>query len=250
MVILKQTTVQRCLGKGKFAECWLILAHEQDGPAILIFKDHTAKKMVEDKIIVAQIAERMRFGTTTVTFGSCPETKNDDIKIHPSCYMAISTEKLIKKQPKPYIIWLCVNSIKELYSIVRLLSASLTCLQIPAPLPYTKDDTLALHNYVPISFRPRNEWEEYWDNPPMIMPDSPINLTLATNSGLTKSYDQLEEGGVGSGSGKQPGKRRQKDEAKKKMYSSTPTLADQIQHQHAKAPTSETSVTSASTAIY
>uniref|UniRef100_A0AC34GST0 Uncharacterized protein n=1 Tax=Panagrolaimus sp. ES5 TaxID=591445 RepID=A0AC34GST0_9BILA len=244
MVILKQTTVQRCLGKGKFAECWLILAHEQDGPAILIFKDHTAKKMIEDKITVTQVAERMRFGTTTVTLGSCPETKNDDIKIHPSCYMAISTEKLIKKQPKPYIIWLCVNSIKELFSIVRLLSASLSCLQIPAPLAYTKDDTLALHNYVPLSFKPRNEWEEYWDNPPMIMPDSPINLTLAQNSGLAKSYDQLEDGGGGTG-GKLMKRKQQKDEAKKKMYSSTPTLAEPIQ-QAGRAPRS-TSQSSSST---
>uniref|UniRef100_A0A914ZBI9 Uncharacterized protein n=1 Tax=Panagrolaimus superbus TaxID=310955 RepID=A0A914ZBI9_9BILA len=246
MVILKQTNVQRCLGKGKFAECWLILAHEQDGPAILIFKDHTAKKMVEDKIIVAQVAERMRFGTTTVTFGSCPETTKNDIKIHPSCYMAISTEKLIKKQPKPYIIWLCVNSMKELFSIVRLLSASLSCLQIPAPLAYTKDDTLALHNYVPISFKPRNEWEEYWDNPPMIMSDSPINLTLAQNSGLAKSYDQLEESGNGSG---KPMKRKQQkeDEAKKKMYSSTPTLAEPIQAARAPRSTSQSSSTSSST---
>uniref|UniRef100_A0AC34Q3X3 Uncharacterized protein n=1 Tax=Panagrolaimus sp. JU765 TaxID=591449 RepID=A0AC34Q3X3_9BILA len=88
-----------------------------------------------------------------------------------------------------------------------------------APLPNQLDDEWALHRYNAKVFMPNNDWEKYWNNPPRELPTIPTNLVQIQQVGLAKSADQIQE--------TIKDKKKDKDDKKKKMYSSTPALVDE-----------------------
>jgi hypothetical protein len=52
-----------------------------------------------------------------------------------------------------------------------MLSNSLITLGLPAPEPSQLENPNTLHNYKPVPFVPRNQWELFWDNPtPFVSP--------------------------------------------------------------------------------
>ncbi|KAE9547276.1 hypothetical protein FO519_009512 [Halicephalobus sp. NKZ332] len=196
MVILKQITVLYSKGaKNKFEDRWLIINHETKGPSMFIYKDHNAKKLVEERIDVSNAFGQIRFGTTCPRDPTFPLPRQDN-RIDNANFIFISTEKVDKKNnKKSSTIWLCAQSTTELFQIIKLLSASMMACGFPAPTRNQEEDNVALHRYQAKPFRPSNEWEEYWDNPPKtVLSGSVMSVpNLIQAQPLTISADRIHE---------------------------------------------------------
>ncbi|KAI6186245.1 hypothetical protein M3Y98_00111800 [Aphelenchoides besseyi] len=187
MVILRQERIFSYAGKGKFSECWLMVVYDMSGPAILLFKDQTAKKLIYERLHVPSLAAQMRFGTTAVSYGEVPEPKNDP-KIDTACLIAIQVERRVKKTVQPQVMWLCATSTKQLFALLKILACGLSIMEFPAPAPRSEaDHPSALHHYRPRWLVPENAWEIFWENPP----DARLVTSLEIAKNLAKSVDQL-----------------------------------------------------------
>lgn len=70
-------------------------------------------------LLVSQLGEHMRFGTTATMYGSMPDPRKDP-RVHSSCFIAIRSEKLVKKMRQPHMIWICSESTHQLFEIVKV----------------------------------------------------------------------------------------------------------------------------------
>uniref|UniRef100_A0A915DGS8 Uncharacterized protein n=1 Tax=Ditylenchus dipsaci TaxID=166011 RepID=A0A915DGS8_9BILA len=136
----------------------MILTHELDGPTLALFKDQSAKKLVENRYYI--FTSRIRFGTTTLNLDTgitpapsfFPHIKASEMRVHGSCFILIQTERLVRKQRRPHFIWLCAKSTQQLFDIVKAISSCLVSMKVGAPLSNPMDDINALHRYRPKPF--------------------------------------------------------------------------------------------------
>ncbi|KAI1719548.1 hypothetical protein Ddc_08762 [Ditylenchus destructor] len=234
MVILRQEQLFKYNVKGKFVDCWIILTHELDGPVLSIYKDQGAKKLLENRLVVRGLAEQMRFGTTTQCIQSdqpgafLPQIRSSDARIDHSSFIAIRSERLVRKMRKPYFIWLCAKSTEQLFQIIRAISECLTSMQAQAPAPAEVDDVNALHRYRPKPFEPKNDWEAYWDNPPKFITEPVYSNTLDVmrNSGIAMSVDALNV--IRMQENRRASVKPENKGNSKMMYNSTPALESAI----------------------
>ncbi|CEF62001.1 Hypothetical protein SRAE_1000027700 [Strongyloides ratti] len=180
MVILYQGPILRLSGK-KWEKAWIILNFEVNFLHMSIFKDKHAKKEIEKRFNFTTNGEDVRFGSTTLNIPNVPKIEND-IRVHPYCYMAIETEKLVKKRSIKKISWLSFYSTIELFNFIRICTLALNYINTPAPAPKSQDDSLALHNYKPEPFRVRNNWDRFYDNPPSFSTNSFANKSISLDA--------------------------------------------------------------------
>lgn len=105
--------------KGKFADVWMIIAYDANGPSIDLYKNETAKKLIGTKLHIPSLANQIRFGTTCRLYGNLPEIKPDP-KIDRSCLMAFQIERRVKKAVQPQLLWLCAESTKQMFAIMKV----------------------------------------------------------------------------------------------------------------------------------
>lgn len=133
------------------------------------------------------MATQIRFGSTCIPYGNLPVIKPDP-KIDPQCFLAFQIERRVKKTLQPTVMWLCAESTKQMFAIMKILACGLTIMNFPAPAKNTNPDNInALHHYRPRILQPQNAWEEFWDNPPNASLVSPLELSKA----VARSMDAL-----------------------------------------------------------
>ncbi|MFH4977755.1 hypothetical protein AB6A40_004464 [Gnathostoma spinigerum] len=167
MTVLKQTIGYRYNEKGKWGNAWFVLSSCRDGSALTVYSDSSARKQLEERIILKQFAEQHRFGSTTRVYPHQPLPSKNDVRITEPLYMAIVANRMIGKTHTTGPIWLCAASILDLYDYIKLISSAFEAINYPAPRPAPDDSKLALHKYWPIPFRPCSGWQRYYDNPPV-----------------------------------------------------------------------------------
>jgi hypothetical protein len=97
----------------------MIIVYDQTGPAILLYKDQTAKKAIFERLHIPSMAQQIRFGTTCRPYGNVPEIRIDP-KVDSACLMAIQVERMVKRQMQPQILWLCTTSTKQMFGILKV----------------------------------------------------------------------------------------------------------------------------------
>lgn len=75
------------------------------------------------RLHIPSLAAHIRFGTTCRPYGSLPEIKPDP-KIDSSCLMAFQVERRVKKTVQTQILWLCAESTKQMFGIMKVSSLS------------------------------------------------------------------------------------------------------------------------------
>ncbi|KAL3101271.1 hypothetical protein niasHT_028027 [Heterodera trifolii] len=203
MVILRQESLflfNRV--KGKFVPCWAILSFVLPfGPSLSLYSDGTTKKILLEKVHLAEIAEGIRFGTTSWTLAETDDAISALIShgtedcLDKALLIAIPTpiganDALQKKQRGTKApgngksIWFCALTVAQMFEFIQILSDSLISLQVHAPPSNSSDSSAAdaLHQYKPRPFRATNAWEMFWNNPPPFLPQQ-MKLNGTTEKG-------------------------------------------------------------------
>uniref|UniRef100_A0A0K0FGT0 IRS-type PTB domain-containing protein n=1 Tax=Strongyloides venezuelensis TaxID=75913 RepID=A0A0K0FGT0_STRVS len=180
MVILYQGPTLRLNGK-KWEHAWIILNFEVNFLHMLVFKDSHVKKEIEKKFNFTTNGDDVRFGSTTFNIPNVPKIEND-IRVHPYCYMAIETEKVVRKQTVKKVSWFSFYSTSEMFKFIRTCTLALNYINIPAPQPKSTEDSFALHHYKPEPFTPRNNWDRFYDNPPPFDANPFVNKSVSLDA--------------------------------------------------------------------
>uniref|UniRef100_A0AAF5CQF1 PH domain-containing protein n=1 Tax=Strongyloides stercoralis TaxID=6248 RepID=A0AAF5CQF1_STRER len=180
MAILYQGPILRLSGK-KWEKAWIILNFEINFLHMSIFKDKHVRREVEKRFNFTTHGENVRFGSTTLNIPNVPKIEND-IRVHPYCYMAIETEKFVKKKTVKKVSWLSFFSVNDMFKFIRACTLALNYINIPAPTSKCQDDSFALHNYKPEPYRVRNNWDRFYDNPPSFSTNSFTNKSISLDA--------------------------------------------------------------------
>uniref|UniRef100_A0A0N5CDR8 IRS-type PTB domain-containing protein n=1 Tax=Strongyloides papillosus TaxID=174720 RepID=A0A0N5CDR8_STREA len=180
MVILYQGPILRLNGK-KWEHAWIILNFEINFLHMLVFKDNHVKREVEKKFNFTTNGDDVRFGSTTFNIPNAPKIEND-IRVHPYCYMAIETEKIVRKQSVKKVSWFSFYSTSEMFKFIRTCTLALNYINIPAPPPKSTEDSFALRHYKPEPFTPRNNWDRFYDNPPSFDANPFVNKSVSLDA--------------------------------------------------------------------
>ncbi|CAD5223656.1 unnamed protein product [Bursaphelenchus okinawaensis] len=189
MVILRTERVFCQTAKTKFSECYLMISFDSTGPSFTLYKDNTAKKQLLQTIDLKKAAQNIRFGTTCRPYGNLPIFKKDN-RLDTDNFMVFQVEVIVKKNHQPKLVWLCAESAKQMFGILKIFATCLTYLNIPPP-PRNPDvnDPNSLAKYKPHLLTPANNWERFWENPPPAKLLSALELARA----LTKSLEAINQ---------------------------------------------------------
>lgn len=124
----------------------MIVGHDElNGPSIALYKDSGVKRSVESRLLLAPLAESIRFGSTckllalgcavgssgnrqlaaggTGTSSPPAIRASDAPRIDAACFIALRVERLLPKRVRrPAMIWLCARSVEQLFGVIQVSS--------------------------------------------------------------------------------------------------------------------------------